>query len=167
MLSTDSPIPGDQRSHPKPHARLWISGDPSLLASLQRLVAAIDFEWAAPTYVYGRGRSAFYACDSRHVPQIQQLAAALDLDLEELDATEGNTPTATTGRWQDYSERRLLQHFADGRTFTALDAAQVLHVAGQPYGLLYSMVETGQLTSQCIRRITHYRVKGSTQGSQR
>ena len=100
------------------------------------------------------------------MPQLQKLATALGLDLEELDAPAASPPTTTTGRWQNHSQDRLLQHFADGRSFTALDAAQVLHVVGQPYGVLYSMVETGQLSSQCTRRITHYRVKGPVEGPQ-
>lgn len=164
MLNPRSQIPGDPRSHSKPHTRLWISGDPAPLAVLRRLVAAIEFEEPAPTYVYGRGRSAFYTCDPRHVPQLQQLATALGVDLEELYAQEGPLPpTSTAGKWHNHTERRLLQHFGDGRPFTALDAARALHVVNEPYGILYSMVETGQLTGQCIRRITHYRVKGSVQ----
>jgi hypothetical protein len=156
--------PKSQIQNPKSHSRLWLSGDPAPLARLRRLVAAIDFEEPAPTYVYGRGRSAFYACDPDHVHQFQKLATALGLDLEELDAPADSPPTTTTGRWQTHSQARLLQYFADGRPFTALDAARVLHVVGQPYGLLYSMVETGQLTSKCTRRITHYRVKEPVEG---
>ena len=159
--------PKSQTQNPKPHARLWISGDPAPLATLRRLVAAINFGEPAPIYIYGRDRSAFYACEPRHVPQLQQLATALGLDLEELDAPAASPPTTTTGRWQNHSQARLLQHFADGRPFTALDAAQVLHVVGQPYSILYSMVETGQLSSQCIRRITHYQVTVSGEGTQR
>jgi hypothetical protein len=128
-------------------------------------VAAIDFEGPVPIYIYGRGRSAFYACDPRHIPHLQKLATALGVDLEELDAPVGNPPTNTTGKWQTHSEARLLQHYADGRSFTALDAARVLHVTNEPYSILYSMVETGQLSGQCIRRITYYRVNGSVEGA--
>ena len=130
--------------------RLWLRGQPTDLTAFQRAAAALARR------IYGRGGSAFYTCPADHLPRLQEIATALHLELEELDAGDWQRG-ANHDKWRTQAQQTLLDHFTPGQVFTTREAGRLLHTT-QPSAVLTSLVQSGKLIRLGYGRTLRYQV---------